>query len=189
MNAHYEKLRSLLEEKGTTVDFDRLVKLGCDATELATRLIMLMSMRGSGIRYTTEYFFGCDRKRLQRAVRQVEKSASLLVKFNAKPAVAILRRTGSRFVDAPTVLVEYAQILRGALKTLKRRRRLDVDMNTMAIVVYVEDLTGQPHDPEVAALVGTVLGKEYGAEAHRAWRLKHRVEADFIRRFESFPEN
>jgi hypothetical protein len=174
-------LAQLLDEWGVRREFDKLLALGCDVNTFTVVLLTLDSFRTAD---SWKTLTGFNRRNLGTVLRRMEECASDIAKFNVSLIAKLLFASNAgrpditaQLLALPEVLRRYAESINEVahVKPLQPRAKIHTNHTRALLTDYVIDVTGQPHDNEVARLLSVVLDQpDLTADSQKDWRRKHR---------------
>lgn len=187
------------DDCGAATEFKALIRAGCQPEMLSVLAGALrLSPRAAGLRAVA---FGPQRLR-ERAINSIAKTVRTLEALfppSEERVKSELERLG---IVPPDKTLQSLRDLAGMLEFINGLPRISgvrtiEEAVRFFLCAYVEDVTGKPHNKEVAALAGCALGTSQDEVAHGMWRKRNfaRLEkalarprpitlalADFLRR-------
>jgi hypothetical protein len=172
-----EEVSRDLREQGAIKEFDRLVHLGCDSTELLGLLICIGPYAVAADGHHVVF----DRHDVKTVVKRLQQSANDVERFLSRSRGVPLPGHDSgvekQFGDLPSaqrLCAAYILAL-SKRKEFKPRFHFYRDCGIAALVHYVKRKTRHLKDKEVSSLISAVLHRDsYDAQSHSTWRNKHK---------------
>lgn len=172
-----EEVRRDLREHGAMKEFDRLVHLGCDSTELLGLLILIGPYAVAADGHHVVF----DRHEVKTVAKRLQQSADDVDRFLSRSRCVPLPGHDSevekQFGDLPSSQRLCAAYILGLSKRkeFKPRSHFYRDCGIAALVHYVKRKTRHPKDKEVSSLISAVLHRDTSnAKSHSTWRNKHK---------------
>jgi hypothetical protein len=171
------EVESVLDEHVALPALQALEDAGCNRGELigAMGLALLVNESWKGL-------VGMNLRGFKRAIKHIRDCADTIEQLNRSELIYRLSidHRDAGFVglhESPTLperLRKYANLLDHRRQLFGPKRNFRSHAWKAWIVAIVTEDTGSPHDPEVASIIGAILGaQKYSEKAHQAWRLKY----------------
>jgi hypothetical protein len=116
------------------------------------------------------------RKNVQGLVRRIQKLSDEVNRLNATPLgwkLANYPVSNRRFYQIPDLLIDYGNQLKAQIAASGPKKHPSLNAAKAMLVAYVLDVTGKPHDEEVAVMIEAMVGGCYSTETHKMWRRNH----------------
>jgi hypothetical protein len=175
-----EQVKRLLKEHNATIDFSRLIDLGCSEESLLQMLVWIGPYAER--EDSQDALTGFDRAKLKTVLQRMRTCADDLDVLLRLGLTETLLTAGPptdievHLPHVPLMLRLYANYVQGVIGTreLHPRTHFKRNIGISGLVHYVKQRTGKLHDKEVSSLISAVLNRpKYNDVAHRQWRYKH----------------
>lgn len=169
----------LLDEGGLRTEFDQLVAAGCTADTLSMLLELLDSMRGED---RWESLTGFGRRELGTVLKRMAQCAKDIERLKGSGIAHLLLAQAAEPIKVhllvlPKVLHLYSDFVKSLAgeSGLQPRAKRNTNPARAILTQYVIQVTGQPHDNEVARLLSVVENRrDLTAVSHKDWRSRQR---------------
>ncbi len=154
--------------------FQRLVDLGCAESELVAGIVAILLSADAHYRRRLLHLAGVrDGRTLRRMVARWRRSAREIEQMHScwVGVAAAGRKHLRNALNLPWLVRDFADSVE---KTAKAGSRSPLNQARSSLTRYVLNKTGDPHDREVASLVGFALrDQHYSPETQKVWRHEH----------------